>query len=502
MLRPDPTEYRGYRVTGARLTEPVADEEIGYHSSQRELPLAYAYHALDIAHLVMLIEEGFVPRGEGAQMLRALREMDSRGLEATYLEVQGGMHSGEVYLVRRFGEELGGKLELGRASGEMVQVAWRMRERDMLVRLMEALTGLRQTLQDLSEVHLDTVMPGYTHGQQAQLITLAHMLLAWDGALGRSFERASEAFHRVNWSAAGTGNMAGCDFPLNRHRVAELLGFQGPVDNTYDAIQHNDHALECLSVLAILGGFLSRWAQDLYFYLGQEVRMLEIPDRFCGTSALMAQKKNPMLIENLQGASALSTSALVTALMVEKTPSGGAIAERLYFMEALWKGFEDSLKYLDWMKLLLPQCRWKLERMRELAEGYWAQASTLAGTLVRERSLAWRTAHEIAATVVRLSLERSIPPLETTGELVDEAAVLYTGRPVGLLPGALATSLDPSTVVGRHSLYGGPAPSRMEGLLKERRVDLLRERQAVASYKTGLADARERLETAVDALLS
>ena len=502
MLRPDPSQYRGYRVTGARLTEPVLEAEVGYHSSQREVPLAYAYHALDKAHLVMLIEEGFVSRHEGVRMLRALREMETLGVEKTYLDVEGGMHSGEVYLIRRFGEEVGGKLELGRASGEVVQVGWRTRERDMLVRLMHALVALRQTLQDLAEQHLETLMPGYTHGQQAQVVTLAHILLAWDGALARSFLRAAEAFKRVNWSAAGAGNMAGCDFPLNRHRVAELLGFEGPLDNTYDAIQHNDHAVECLSVLAILSAFLSRWAQDLYFYLTQEVGMLDIPDRFCGTSALMAQKKNPMLIEHLQGASALPVGALVTAFIAEKTPSGGAIAERRFFMDALWKGFEDTLKYLDWMKTLLPVCEWKVERMRELAEEHWAQASDLAGALVREKGLAWRTAHEVAATTVRLSLERGIRPREVTPGLVDEAAIQYVGRPAGLSPAAVASAVDPSTCVERHALYGGPAPHQMATLLKERRQSLGVDRETVTCYESRLTAAADRLQAAVDALLS
>jgi argininosuccinate lyase len=500
MIRPEPEQYTGYRVTGTRLKEPVWGEA-EYHSSEQELGLVEYFHALDKAHLVMLVEKGFVPLDEGVQMLRAFRDMEEIGLEKIYLEVNGGMHSGEIYMIRRFGEDVGGKLELGRASGEVVQVSWRMRERDLLLRLMRATNRFRGTLQKMAGQHLGTLIPGYTHGQQAQVLTLAHIFLAWDGAMSRSFDRASEALKRVNWSAAGTGNMAGCDFAIDRHKVADLLGFAGPVDNTYDAIQHNDHALECFSVLAILDSFLSRWAQDLYFYMTPEVGMMEIPDRYCGTSALMAQKKNPMLIEFLQGASSLPIGHMVTAFLVEKTPSGGAIAERRFFINGLWDSFEATFKFLYWMDLILPDCQWNVDRMRELSGMHWAQASDLGGVLVKEKGLAWRTAHAIAGTVVRLSLERSIRPRDVTTSLVDEAAELYIGQPLGLSPDLLTSVLDPEACVDRHNIFGGPASNQMSDLLQERRKKLAKDEKASDSSETRVEKARTRLEIAVDALI-
>ncbi len=343
-------------------------------------------------------------------------------------------------------------------------------------------------------------MPGYTHGQHAQVVTLAHVLLAWEARLARSFARACEAHARVNRSPAGSGNMAGSDAPLDRERTAALLGFDGALDSSYDAVQHNDHAIECLGVLATLGSLISRWAQDLYLYGSQEVANLDVPDRFCGTSALMPQKKNPRLLEYLQGASAAATGGLVAALMVEKTPSGGAIVERDLFVEALERGFGEAQRNLGWLALAASESRWDVERMRALAGAHGATASALAGALVRERGLAWRTAHEVVGTAVRLAGERGVAPGALSAALLDEAAVLYRGEPVGLSAESVASALDPLAAVRRHAMLGGPAPAESERLLPERRAALRRDRERREPLVSGAAAAERALDDAFAAL--
>lgn len=501
MIRPAAAEYRGHRIVGARLAEPVLDADIDFHSSARERGLVRHYHALDRAQLLMLVEQGLVSREAGAQIARALSALVNGGVEEGYLEIGLGMQSGEVAAIRELGEDVGGQLELGRAAGEVVQVAWRRSEAENLRALMAALCDARETLLAVAGLHTTSVMPGYTHGQQAQVVTLAHVLLAWEGGLARSFARALDAHARVNLSPAGSGNMAGSDAPLDRERLAELLGFDGVLDNTYDAIQHNDHALECLSVLAMLASLISRWAQDLYLYAQQEVAILEVPDRFCGTSSLMPQKKNPRLIEYLQGASASALGGLVTALMVEKTPSGGALVERNLFVEALERGFLEAGRNIAWLALAVSESEWDVPRMRELAGAHWATASTLAGELVRTRGLAWRTAHGIVGTAVRLAVERGVTSSELTPALLDEAAESYRGEAVGLSAESIARALDPVTAASRHSLLGGPAPEESERVLGVRRAALQADRDRFAPLVVRAESMEQSLAAAFDALV-
>lgn len=500
MIRPAAAEYRGHRVVGARLSEPVLDADIGFHSSERERGLLVHYHALDRAQLVMLVERGVVARDPGAQLARALSRFTAEGVKEGYLAIGAGMQSGEVALIRELGEEIGGRLEIGRAAGEVVQVAWRRMEAAALRALLGAHCDARAALLDVASRHTASVLPGYTHGQHAQVVTLAHVLLAWEAGLARSFERMIEAHGRVNRSPAGSGNMAGSDAPLDRERTAALLGFDGALENTYDAIQHNDHAIECLGALATLGSLISRWAQDLYLYGSQEVAILEVPDRFCGTSALMPQKKNPRLIEYLQGASASATGGLVAALMVEKTPSGGAVVERNLFVEALERGFGEARRNLEWLALAVSESHWDVERMRELAGAHGATSSALAGALVRERGLAWRTAHEIVGTAVRLAGERGVAPSALSPALLDEAAELYRGEPVGLSAESVASALDAREAVRRHSMLGGPAPAESERLLPLRRDALQADRERLAPLVARAAAAERALDEAFAAL--
>ncbi len=142
------------------------------------------------------------------------------------------MHSGEQYLTQKLSEDIGGRINLGRSSGDLNKVGDRIKMRDSLLDVMDAVNGCRKALLKTAAEHVTTVMPGYTHGQQAQPTTLGHQLLCWAIVLSRDFARLESAFGRINLSPAGCGIMTGSDFPLNRHRVAELLGFARPSENT------------------------------------------------------------------------------------------------------------------------------------------------------------------------------------------------------------------------------------------------------------------------------
>ena len=136
-------------------------------------------------------------------------------------------------------------------------------------------------------------MPAYTHSQHAQPTTLGHQLLAWTSSLERCFGRAAFAYSWANQSPAGSAIMTGSDFPLNRHRTAELMGFDGVLPNTYDAILNEDTPLDTFMAVASVHLNLSRWASDLNFWFTSEAGYIDVPDRFCGTSSIMMQKKNP-----------------------------------------------------------------------------------------------------------------------------------------------------------------------------------------------------------------
>ena len=440
MRRQQSAEYRGYRTAGIRLTEdplPLGDKRGATFAE-----MADAIHWFDKAHLVMLAEEGLIPPSAGAAMLSALLELEPDLVLATRLEVGGATHSGENYLIRRLGEEIGGQLHLGRSSGDLAEVGLRVTMRKYLLQVLADLVSFRQEILPLSATHDATVMPGYTHGQQAQPTTYGHWVAMWAQVLARDFERLSQLYERVNLSPAGAAILTGTDFPLDRHRTARLLGFTAPLANTLDAIHSHDIQLEYISSLAVHASNMGRLADDILLWASSEFGFVRVPDRYCSTSSIMMQKRNPQAPQATKAIAAMATGAITIACMSFKGSTGLPIHERGFVEGQLWSVSDEVSRSLRWWTELLPALTVNTDRMRELAGAHWAQATDLAGTLVRERTMGWRTAHQIVGILCRLAEERDLSPAQATPELLDEAAIEYMGEPVGLSQSAITSALD------------------------------------------------------------
>ena len=296
--------------------------------------------------------------------------------------------------------------------------------------------------------------------------------------------------------------MTGSDFPLNRHRTSELLGFDRPIRNTFDAIQTGDVSLEVFCFLAILNNSVGRWADDIVLWSTSEFNMVDIPDRFCGTSSIMMQKKNPYGPQYVKGMASLSLGALVVGFHVDKGPTGVPALERQYAGELLWRLFDDTVRDLKWWGQLMPEIHWNSALMRRRAGEFWAQATDIAGALVRDKKLPWRTAHQIVGILVRYGYERGFGPHDVTPALLDEAAVEYMGEPVHLSAESLRRALDPEHFVKSRTLHGGPAPEEARRQIEEFRATLARDNAELEGARRRLDEARAKLEAAVDAVLA
>ena len=501
MKKPKKKGYHGFQKAGIRLSEDTLPD-IVTHSSENELPLLYACHMFDRAHLVMLAEENIIPRKDAALMLAALREMEEEGIEKVRLEVGGGIHSGEHYLINRLSEDVGGRIHLGRSSGDLDKVAERIKQRDELLKIMDAVNEFREVVLRVAELNLETVMPGYTHGQHAQPTTFGHYLLAWAAVLSRDFKRLESLYHRINTSPAGAAIMTGTNFPVNRHRTSDLLGFENPCENTLDAIHSTDDLLEVFAVIALLHASLAKWAEDLILWSGNEIKMVELPDRFCGTSSILVQKKNPYALEHIRGAAAETIGGLMTSFFGEKGTTGLSIFSRKFHShQALLRSFRNILRDLRWMIGLLPALKLDRELMAQRAGAFWAQATDIAGAIVRDKGYSWRTAHQIAGILVRLSHERGIKPIDVNSSLLDEAALAYMGKPIGLSEESLHKSLDPLEFVKGRTLYGGPAPEESQKRIANFSRNLEGDRETAAVIRQRIEDAKDKLERAVDNII-
>ena len=497
MLQPPHTEYAGPRGVGIRMNEPL-QPGMGGAYGETNPELLEAYHLFDKAHLVMLGEEGLIPRADAAAMLAALREMEQGGVVATRNEVGGGMHSGEQYLVRRLGYDVGGRIHLGRSTGDFGAVARRLRERQRLIELGDAVNRLRESLLAVAAQHLDTVMPGHTGTQHAQPTTLGHQLLAWSAALSRHFDRIVESLGRINQSPAGAAILTGSSFALDRERTAALMGFDGVIRNTVDAIQGHDDELETLSIAVSLNVCLARWANDINFWSTSEAGYVRVPDRFCGTSSIMAQKRNPAMLPAMRTAASESAGAFVVAAAALNGMSGDFGGDG---GSALQQTSAAAVRGCQWLGELVPALEVNSNRMRVQAGSHWAQATDVAAVLVEERGWPWRVAHQVTAILVRLSEERGIAPRDSTPDLLDEAAVAYLGEPAALSAEALQAALDPGLFIARRTLFGGPAPEAARGETTEQEQQLAGDQARLAEIRERLAVAARGLESAIDVLV-
>jgi argininosuccinate lyase len=450
-----------------------------------------------LAHVVMLAERCIIGQTDAAAITRALLDLRAAGPET--LKIDHGLEDLYSYVERHIvgvlGPETGGRMHTGRSRNDLNVTSWRLALRERLVAVIAALDGLRATVLGLAHEHRVLVMPGYTHTQHAQPITLGYYLLAFADQLARDRTRLTGALAHCDRSPLGAGALVTTGFPVDRHRTAALLGFAGLVETAYDAVASRDDAHEAAAALAILMTGLSRLATDLQTWNTMEVGFIEPPDAYSSVSSIMPQKKNPQGLEFAKGAAALVTGALTAVLSASKNTAfadvnDGVTALNVPVLEAC----ERTGHVLAVMRGILEGMTLRPERMRHLAEIGYGTATELADVVVRETGLSFRMAHNIVGRVVREAIEAGRPANAITSADLDAAAQTLFGRTLGIAPAVVSTALDPAANVASRTLVGGPAPDTVAEAVARRRALLAADRQALALRRDQIEAASRDLD--------
>ncbi len=490
-----------YRKQGVRLSAEMSPLLYKYFYAPMKGKAWKGFHMFDKAHTVMITEEGIIPKHAGTAILRALRKMEAEGAERVRENLGGHMHSGEAYATMTAGPELAGWMHVGRSSGDLQAVGARVDARDFVIGFMKGLIRLTQTLLRRAEEHIDTMMPGYTHLQHAEPITLAFYLLSFVHQFQRDFERFQGAYKRTNLSPAGCAILTTTDFPINRRRTQALMGFDGLLTNAKDAIWTMDYLVECLGCIMGTAGVLTRLADDLSIWHSSEFRMVEIPDEFCGTSSIMPQKKNPYGTEAVRGLSG-DVIGRVMAFFAQTNHQSDSCEMLTMAPLCLYQAAERCLAALQIMDGVLQGLKVNREVMAERAGMFWGQATSLANALVRDKQLPFRSAHQIIGVLVRMAYDRGKTPADVSTEMIDEAARAVTGQPVKLGEDRLREALDPSVIIRSKKAIGGTAPERVKEDLQSSLERMKEEEHIVGGIESALACAERELEAAIDAVLA
>ncbi len=447
-----------------------------------------------LAHCQMLHRQRIVADADARRILAALLDLHEAGPEVLAIDhaLEDLYSYVERYLTARLGADVGGRLHTGRSRNDLHVTTWHMTLRVLMLHVMQSLNALRRTVLTLARKQADTVMPGYTHWQHAQPITLGYYLLAFADHLARDFARCEAAFRRTNRCPLGAGALATTAFPLDREGTAAALGFDGLVEVAYDAVASRDDAHEAVSAFAVLMTGLSRLATDLQAWSTYEYGFIELGDEHCSVSSIMPQKKNPAALEHVKAACAMVTGALTAALSASKNTAFADVSAGVSALnEPAVDAAERTRRALDLCADVLGAMTVNAEPMRRLAEEGYGTATELADVIVRETGLSFRMAHNVVASAVAEAIGAGRVATAITGADLDRAADTLFGRRLGLSADAVRAALDPAENIRRRTLTGGPAPAAIRDMLEHRTAALAVDEDAVTRAEALLGTARD-----------
>ena len=403
-----------------------------------------------IAHARMLAKVGLLKPPEARAVVSGLNRIRAE-IESGDFRFAVADEDIHLAIERRLTELIGApgrKLHTARSRNDQVALDLRLFLREEIDALRALLGGLRAALLGVAGAHVETVMPGYTHLQRAQPVTLAHHLLAYVAMFERDDERFAQARARADVMPLGAGALAGTTLPIDRAMVARELGFARIAENSIDAVSDRDFAVDFLAAGALLAVHLSRMAEEIILWTSAEFGFAELPDEFSTGSSMMPQKKNPDLLELIRGKTGRVIGDL-TALLI--TLKGLPLAYNSDLQEDKERVFDalDTLKpALDLLAKFWPRLGVKAPAMRAAAGGF-ALATDLAEYLVA-RGVAFREAHETIGALVRETAAAG----KALEDLTLDELRQYSAK---FGPDALA-ALDAAGSVAARALPGGPAP--------------------------------------------
>ena len=455
----------------------------------------------NMAHTVMLSEQKIITAKEAARILSALRRLERRSGAFPFDPAKGDLFFNvEAYVIEHAGPDMGGKMHLGRSRIDLVAALMRLKVRKNLTRLLPLILKLQNAILSRARDTIDVVMPAYTHMQPAQVTTFGHYLLGFHDALTRDLQRLVNAYASTNESPLGAAAASGTSWPLDRARVAELLGFASVVENTKDAAHNYDWLPEALAATDILMSNVARVATDLYIWCSYEFGLVELDGAFAASSSIMPQKKNPYSLEMIKARTGEVTTAYGAVLEILKGDTGGTAFDiKLTGPRIADNAINRTADMVSLMTPLLETLTVNRERMLERAGDGFTTAVALADTLV-EHGLSFRTAHHIMGRLVNIAAERKLGYRDVDSALLDEAARDITGEPVSLDARAIRDALDPEGFVrSRHGL-GGPAPRQVKRMIAKREKESARRERRVSDLLNGVLAAEKKLSAAVDKL--
>lgn len=412
-----------------------------------------------IAHVVMLAKQGILTNEEKDAILKGLtgirEDVEAGRLEIT--EEYEDIHSFvEANLIDRIGDA-GKKLHTGRSRNDQVALDMRLYTRQEVLQVDELVKTLLETLLKIMEENVETCMPGFTHLQKAQPVTLAHHLGAYFEMFKRDRSRLNDIYQRMNYCPLGAGALAGTTYPLDRNYTASLLGFEGPTLNSMDSVSDRDYVIEFLSALATIMMHLSRFCEEIILWNSNEYRFVEIDDAYSTGSSIMPQKKNPDIAELVRGKTGRVYGALISILTTMK---GIPLAYNKDMQEDKELTFDaiDTVKgCLALFEGMIRTMKFNKEIMKKSAMMGFTNATDAADYLVG-RGVPFRDAHSIIGRLVLYCIDK--------GCSIDELSIAELKEISPVFEEDIYEAVSLNTCVEKRLTIGAPGFQAMRSVIE------------------------------------
>lgn len=434
------------------------------HNFNASLPFDQKFYEEDIAgsiaHVTMLAEQDIITTEDKDAIIRGLESIreDIRNGKLEFSEEHEDIHSFvEAHLISRIGDA-GKKLHTGRSRNDQVALDMKLYTRKEILEMDTLLKDLLTSLLKIMKEHTNTIMPGFTHLQKAQPITLAHHMGAYFEMFRRDRSRLADIHERMNYCPLGSGALAGTTYPLNRERSAELLGFTGPTLNSMDSVSDRDYLIEFSAAMSIIMMHLSRFCEEIIIWNSNEYQFIDIDDSYSTGSSIMPQKKNPDIAELVRGKTGRVYGNLMSLLTTMKGLSLAYNKDMQEDKEFVFDAIDTTKGCILLFRGMLDTLTFHPEQMRASAEGGFTNATDAADYLVG-KGVPFRDAHGIIGQLVLYCIEHNISLGEMSLEEYQKISPVFEED--------IYDAISMETCVEKRNTIGAPGQKAMAEVIQK-----------------------------------
>ncbi|MFX1340082.1 MAG: argininosuccinate lyase, partial [Promethearchaeota archaeon] len=419
------------------------------------------------AHNIMLYEQKILSKNEIKEILLSLESIRKKFLNGQ-IKIDKNFEDIHPFIekcvIDEIGIEIGGKLHTGRSRNDQVSVDIRLKIRNELNKLSEKLIDFVDVLLDLSQKSINSFMPLYTHLQRGQLGVFAHYINNYIAQIIRSLERIEEIYNRINNNPLGACAIGGTSININRIRTTELLGFDGIIENSIDAVSSRDYIYEVLMGIALISIQFSRIAEDLLIWSTKEFQFIELDDQFCSVSSVMPHKKNPDTIELIRSKNSKVISNLFSASMMIKAVPSGYFKDFQELKPLLKNSFDIILSIIDIFSEIFKTIKVNEKSMVKAIDESYILALDLAEYLVHLFNIPFRVSHKIVANLVK---ESNSPKDIFDKDKIESLILKIYKKKIELPSNFIETLQDLESCLQTRISQGSPSNIEVKNTLKE-----------------------------------